>query len=165
MANLKNIVSNKSEKNTTYLTPKGLADVKSELDFLKKTKRAEIAEKIHQAREYGDLAENSEYDSAMEDQALTENRIAELENILKHVKVIAEECTSDFVVIGSTVKIDMDGEIDEFKIVGRVEANPAKKRISNESPLGMSLLGAEKGEVVEVTTPIVRYKCKVLEIR
>ncbi len=160
-----NTIPAKSVKNTTYLTAKGLAEAEAELDFLKKTKRLEIAEKIHQARQYGDLAENSEYDSAIEEQSLTENRISDLENILKKVKVIAEQHEEDFVVIGSTVKIDMDGEIDEFKIVGRVEANPAKKRISNESPLGMSLLGAKKGEVVEVTTPIVRYKCKVLEIK
>lgn len=158
------MVSAKSEKNT-YLTSKGLADAKAELAFLKKTKRAEVAEKIHQAREYGDLTENSEYDSAMEDQALTENRIAELESILKKVKIIAEEYVSDFVVIGSTVKIEIENEIDEFKIVGRVEADPSKKRISNESPLGAALLGVKKGEVIEVTTPIVKYKCKVLEIK
>lgn len=158
------MVSRKSPKNT-YLTSQGLADAKAELDFLKKTKRAEIAEKIHQAREYGDLTENSEYDSAIEEQSLVENRISELENILKSAKVIAEKHAEDFVVIGSTVKIDMDGEVDEFTIVGRVEANPAKKRISNESPLGTALLGVKKGETVEVTTPIVRYKCKVLEIK
>ena len=149
----------------TYLTPKGLSEAKFELENLKKNKRAEIAERIHQAREYGDLTENSEYDQAMEDQSMVENRIAELEGILKNAKVIEEKHTSDFVVIGSTVKIEMDDEIDEFTIVGRVEADPSKKRISNESPLGTSLLGAKKGEVVEVTTPIVRYKCKVLEIR
>lgn len=159
-----NTASTKSQKNT-YLTPKGLADAKAELDHLKKNKRLEIAEKIHQAREYGDLTENSEYDSAMEDQALTENRIAVLESILKNAKVIVDDQTEDFVVIGSTVRIDMDGELDEFKIVGRVEADPSKKRISNESPLGTALLGATKGEEVEVTTPIVRYKCKVLEIK
>jgi len=159
-----NTVFAKSVKNT-YLTAKGLVDAKAELAFLKKTKRAEIAEKIHQAREYGDLTENSEYDSAIEDQALTENRIAELESILKRVKIIAEEYNSDFVVIGSTVKIEIEDEIDEFKIVGRVEADPSKKRISNESPLGSALLGAKKGEAVEVTTPIVKYKCKVLEIK
>lgn len=158
------MVSKKGSK-TNYLTPTGLADAKAELEFLKKTKRVEIAEKIHQAREYGDLAENSEYDSAMEEQSLTENRISELENILKSVKVISESHIEDFVVLGSTVKIDMDGEVDEFKIVGRVEADPAKKRISNESPLGTALLGAKEGEVVEVTTPIVRYKCKVLEVK
>lgn len=154
----------KINKNT-YLTSKGLAETQIELDFLKKVKRSEIAEKIHQAREYGDLTENSEYDSAMEEQALIENRIVELENILKSVKVIDNIHTEDFVVIGSTVKIDMDGEIDQFTIVGRVEADPAKKRISNESPLGTALLGSKKGEEVEVTTPIVRYKCKVLEIK
>ncbi len=156
-----------SVRNTksTYVTSKGLTQVKTEFEFLKKDKRAEIAERIRQAREYGDLTENSEYDSAMEDQSLMENRIAELEEILKSAKVITEKHTQDFVVIGSTVKIEMDDGIDEFTIVGRVEADPSKKRISNESPLGMSLLGAKKGEEVEVTTPIVRYKCKVLEIR
>lgn len=158
------MASQKSTKNT-YLTSKGLVDAKIELDFLIKTKRIEIAGKINQAREYGDLAENSEYDSALGEQGLIENRIAELESILKSVKVIAEQHTNDFVVIGSTVKIEMDDGIDEFTIVGRVEADPAKKRISNESPLGIVLLGAKKGEVVEVATPIVRYKCKVLEIK
>ena len=150
---------------SVYLTQQGLSDAKAELEHLKKTKRAQIAERIHQAREYGDLAENSEYDAAMEEQALTENRITELENILKGAKVIAQERTSDFVVIGSTIKREMDDEIDEFTIVGRVEADPSKKRISNESPLGEALLGTKAGEIVEVTTPIVKYKCKVLEIR
>ena len=159
--------SNKSPKSVKniYLTAEGLIDVKAELEYLKKTKRVQIAEKIHQAREYGDLAENSEYDAAMEEQALAENRITELEAILKSAKVIAKATDSQFVVIGSTVRIEMDDGIDEFMIVGRVEADPSKKRISNESPLGQVLLGAQKGEVVEVTTPIVRYKCKVLEIK
>lgn len=149
----------------TYLTPKGLSEAKAELEYLKKTKRSQIAERIHQAREYGDLTENSEYDSAMEDQALMESRIIELEKILKDAKVISNNLENDFVVIGSTVKIEMDREVDEFTIVGRVEADPAKKRISNESPLGSALLGAKKGEEVEVATPIVRYKCKVLDIK
>ncbi len=154
----------RSQKNT-YLTQKGLSEAKLELENLKKNKRAEIAQRIQQAREYGDLTENSEYDQAMDDQGMVENRIAELEVILKNPKVIEEKRGSDFVVIGSTVKIEMDDGIDEFTIVGRVEADPSKKRISNESPLGASLLGAKKGEEVEVTTPIVRYKCKVLEIK
>lgn len=157
-------VSVRNIKNT-YLTSQGLSEVKTEFDFLKKEKRAEIAERIRQAREYGDLTENSEYDSAMEDQSLMENRIAELEEILKHAKVIVGKNQEDFVIIGSTVKIEMDDGIDEFTIVGRVEADPSKKRISNESPLGSVLLGTKKGEVVEVTTPIVRYKCKVLDIK
>ena len=156
--------ASKFAKKSVYLTPTGLAEAKAELEFLKKNKRAEIAERIHQAREYGDLTENSEYDSAMEDQSLIENRISQLENILKSVKIIDSEHDNEFVVIGSTVKVEMDEEIDEFTIVGRVEADPAKKRMSNESPLGSALLGAKKGEEVEVATPIVRYKCKVLEI-
>lgn len=149
----------------TYLTQKGLLETKLELEQLKKVKRAEIAQRIQQAREYGDLTENSEYDQAMDDQGMVENRIAELEIILKTPKVIEEKHNSDFVVIGSTVKIEMDDGIEEFTIVGRVEADPSKKRISNESPLGQAILGAKKGEEVEVTTPIVRYKCKVLEIK
>lgn len=159
-----NVNPNRVKKNV-YLTAKGLSDAKAELEFLKHTKRAQIAEIIHQAREYGDLAENSEYDAALEEQAMAESRILELENILKSAKVIIEEHNNEFVVIGSTVKIEMDDGIDEFTIVGRVEADPSKKRISNESPLGQALVGAKKGEVVEVATPIVRYKCKVLEIK
>ena len=158
------IFANKTMKNI-YLTAQGLSDAKEELAFLKNTKRSQIAEIIHQAREYGDLAENSEYDAALEEQAMIENRIAELENICKDARVIVNKSQQDFVVIGSTVKIEMDDGIDEFTIVGRVEADPAKKRISNESPLGIALLGAKKGEEVEVATPIVRYKCKVLEIK
>lgn len=149
-----------------YLTAKGLAEAKSELEFLKKSKRSQIADRIHQAREYGDLAENSEYDAALEEQSLTENRIGELENILKGARVIEEKTNNHaFVVIGSTVKIDMDDGVEEFTIVGRVEADPSQKRISNESPLGSALIGAKVGEEVEVATPIVRYKCKVLEIK
>jgi len=161
----KNISSSNLRSKSVFLTAKGLADAKIELDYLKKTKRAQIAERIHQAREYGDLTENSEYDIAVEDQSLIENRIGELENIVRDAKVIPNNHTQDFVVIGSTVKIEMDDGIDEFTIVGRVEADPAKKRISNESPLGSVLIGARKGEVVDVATPIVRYKCKVLEIK
>jgi transcription elongation factor GreA len=152
-------------KKSTYVTSSGLEEIKKELQNLKSVKRLEIAERIQKAREYGDLSENSEYDAALEDQNLIENRIAELEETLKSIKVIAAKHTNDFVVIGSTVKVEMDGEIDEFTIVGRVEADPSKKRISNESPLGSVLLGTKVGEEVEVTTPIVRYKCKVLDIK
>jgi len=157
----------KSTRHTknVYVTSKGLVEARSELEYLKKTKRREIADRIRQAREYGDLAENSEYDVAIEEQNLVENRISHLESILKGAKVISKQVNNVFVMIGSTVKVEMEGEIDEFAIVGRVEADPSKKKISNESPLGQALLGAKKGEQVEVTTPIVRYKCKVLEIK
>ncbi len=148
-----------------YVTSKGLSEAQAELEHLKKIKLPEIAVKIQQAREYGDLSENSEYDAAIAEQSLTENRINELESVIKSAKVIADNHQNDFVVIGATVRVQMDGETDEFTIVGRLEADPAKKRISNESPLGSALLGAKEGEEVEVTTPIVRYKCKVLEVK
>lgn len=148
-----------------YLTAQGLEEARRELDFLQTTKRAQIAERISRAREFGDISENAEYDAALDEQALIENRIVYLENVLKNVKIISQTPKSDFVVIGSTVKVEMNEGIDEFTIVGKVEASPAKKRISNESPLGAALLGGKTGEVVEVTTPIVRYKCKILEIK
>lgn len=148
-----------------YLTPQGLEDTKSELEYLKNTKRSQVAERIQRARDFGDVIENAEYDAALEEQALVESRIIHLEEVLGNAQVINEKPANDFVVIGSTVKVEMDGEIDEFKIVGKIEANPSKKKISNESPLGATLLGAKAGEVIEVVTPIVRYKCKVLNIK
>lgn len=153
-----------NKKKKSYVTSKGLSEAKNELEYLRKTKRGEIAERIQRAREYGDLSENSEYDVVVEEQAIVENRIGELEELLKSAEIIKVE-KSDFIMIGSTVSVEMEGEVDEFTIVGRMEADPSKKRISNESPLGSSLLGAKVGESVEVTTPIVRYKCKVLEIK
>lgn len=155
-----------AKNSNVFVTEKGLKKAKDELGHLKNVKRAEVTVRIQRAREFGDVTENSEYDAAMDEQALVENRIVELEKIVKSAKVISASSTrSDFVIIGSTVAVEMDGEIDEFTIVGRVEADPSKKRISNESPVGSALLGAKVGESVEVATPIVRYKCKVLEIK
>ncbi len=151
--------------NKVYLTSHGLEESRSELEFLKNSKRSQIADRIQKAREFGDISENAEYDAALDEQALVENRIVYLEDVLKNAKVIDRVSKSDFVVIGSTVQVEMDGEIDQFTIVGKVEANPAKKMISNESPLGSAILGAKMREVVEIATPIVRYKCKILQIR
>lgn len=149
-----------------YFTPKGLEEAKIELNHLIKVRRLEVADRIEKAREYGNLAENSEYDAALEEQIMVENRITELEDLLKGAQVIKTTVSKpDFVVIGSTIKVQMEGDMDEFTIVGRMEADPSKKRISNESPLGAALLGAKNGETVKVTTPIVRYKCKILEIK
>lgn len=148
-----------------YFTPKGLEEAQEELLFLKNTKRAQVTDRIQKARDFGDISENAEYDAALDEQALVENRISYLEEVLRNAKVITEDHKSDFVVIGSTVTVEMDGEIDEFTIVGKMEANPAKKMISNESPLGSAILGIKAGETVEVATPIVKYKCKVLKIK
>lgn len=150
---------------SVYLTSEGLSDAKKELLYLKNEKKLEVAERIQNAREDGGTNENSEYEAALEEQTMLENRINELEKVIHSARVIKDEVKSDIVTIGSTIKVEMDGVIDEFTIVGRVEANPAKKKISNESPVGAALLGAKKGEVVDVATPIVRYKAKVLEIK
>lgn len=159
------IVKTIAAAQSIYFTPKGLEEAKEELAFLTTTKRFQITERISQAMDFGSVSENAEYDAALEEQTLVENRIAYLENVLKHAKVISESSGGNLVVIGSKVAVEMDGEIDEFKIVGKVEANPAQKMISNESPLGAALLGAKIGETVEVATPIVCYRCKVLKIK
>ncbi|MDP3724344.1 MAG: transcription elongation factor GreA [bacterium] len=149
------------------LTQDGLGRLQKEYANLVELKRPKVVARIQRAREFGDISENSEYEAAREEQAFMEGRIQELEEILKRAQVIAHVPTKKpgFVVIGSTVKVEVDGEIDEFMIVGSLEADPMKGKISNESPAGMALLGAKVGDVVEVTTQIVRTKYKVLEIR
>lgn len=161
MATLKRAVLRPTKN--IYLTSKGLEDAKTELNFLRKTKRQEIVERIKQAREFGDVSENSEYNAALEEQQLVEARIEELEKVLREAKII-ESSQNEIVSIGSTVKVKIGPEVNEFTIVGRVEADPSKKKISDESPLGKVLLGKKTGEEVEVITPDVRYKCKILEI-
>ena len=147
------------------LTRQGLASLKSEYDELTKVKRTQITQRIQTAREFGDLAENSEYDAAKEEQSLLETRIAQLEDVLKRAQIIEPVKKADFVVIGSTIVVEIEGEKDEFTIVGTIEADPSKKKISNESPVGTAMLGAKVGEVVEVVTSIIRAKYKILEIK
>ena len=147
------------------LTRQGLTSLKSEYDELTKVKRAQIIKRIQIAREFGDLSENSEYDAAKEEQSLLETRIVQLEDVLKRAQIIERVQKADFVVIGSTIVVEIDGEKDDFTIVGTMEADPSKKKISNESPVGTAMLGAKLGEVVEVVTPIIRAKYKILEIK
>ena len=147
------------------LTKDGFAQIKQEHDVLVNTKRVEIADRINRAREFGDLAENSEYDAAKEEQSLLEARISELEAALHGAKVIEEAAKTDFVVIGSTITVEIDGQTDEFTVVGTMEADPAKRKISNESPVGQALLGAKIGDIVEVTTSIIKANYKVLQIK
>ncbi|MFA5932908.1 MAG: transcription elongation factor GreA [Microgenomates group bacterium] len=148
-----------------YLTPQGLQDAKNELDYLITDKRVQVAERIQRARDFGDVSENSEYDSALEEQTLVENRIAYLEDAIGNAQLIEHVLTNDTVVIGSVVKVNMDGTVDEYTIVGKVEANPSKKKISNESPVGSALLGARIGEEVMISTPGSSFKAKVLQIK
>ncbi len=149
------------------LTNEGLKKLEEELEYLKVEKRKEIAEKIKGALSFGDLSENSEYDEAKNEQALVEARIIDIENRLKRVKVIdEEEITTNAVHIGSKVKIkDIEfDEICEYKIVGSSEADPINGKISDESPVGMGLLGHEVGDKVEVETPGGIMEYEILEI-
>ncbi len=151
----------------TVLTPEGVAKLEQELHHLKAVRRREVAERIKQAIAFGDISENSEYDEAKNEQAFIEGRIVTLENMLKNAKIIdSEDISTDVVSIGSTVKL-LDVEFDdviEYTIVGSAEANPAKNKISNESPVGRALIGKAKGEDVDVAVPDGVIKFKILEI-
>ena len=150
------------------LTYEGLQTLESELHNLKVVKRKEVAQKIKEAREQGDLSENAEYDAAKDEQRDIEARIDEIEKILKNAEVVVEEEVDlDKISVGCRVKI-LDMEYDEeldYKIVGSTEANSLKGKISNESPVGKALLGAKVGEVVTVETQAGDLNYKVLEIQ
>ncbi len=150
------------------LTYEGLQKLESELHNLKVVKRKEVAQKIKEAREQGDLSENAEYDAAKDEQRDIEARIDEIEKILKNAEVVVEEEVDlDKISVGCRVKI-LDMEYDEeldYKIVGSTEANSLKGKISNESPVGRALLGAKVGEVVTVETQAGDLNYKVLEIQ
>ena len=150
------------------LTREGKLELENELDTLKNVTRKEVSEKIKEARSFGDLSENAEYDEAKNAQAENEVKIAELENKLRHAKIIDEkEIDTDTVQIGNTVKV-LDVEFDEeieYTIVGSTEVNLAENKISNESPLGAALLGAKKKQTVEVNAPAGIMKYKILDIK
>lgn len=157
-----------SQAKKFIMTYEGVKKLEEELEYLKTVKRKEITEKIKVALGYGDLSENSEYDEAKNDQAFTEGRIIQLENMLKNAVVVDEsEIPKDKVSVGSIVKV-MDYEFDEeveYTIVGSAEADPMNFKISNESPVGSALLGKKVGDVVEVAVPSGVSKFEVLEIR
>ena len=156
------------EEKEVILTKEGYDKLEEELNFLKTGKRAEIADRIKVALGFGDLSENSEYDEAKNAQAENEVRIAELENKLRHAKIIDEkEIDTETFQIGNIVKV-LDMEFDEkieYTIVGSTEVDLASNKISNESPLGSALLGARKNEVVEVNAPAGIIKYKILAIK
>ena len=150
------------------LTPDGYKKMTDELDYLKNTKRVEVKESLAIARSFGDLSENSEYDEAKNEQAKVESRINELEEILKNVVIVNEdELSGDTVNLGMTVKV-YDEEFDEeveYNIVGSNEADPLKNNISDQSPIGIALLGKHVDETVEDEAPSGVIKLKILEIK
>ena len=155
------------EEKKNLLTYAGLKKLEEELHDLKVVKRKEVAEKIKEAREQGDLSENAEYDAAKDEQRDIEARIEEIEKILKNAEVVVEdEVDLDRISVGCKVKVhDYDFEEDmELKIVGSTEANSLEGKISNESPVGKALIGAQKGQTVQVEMPSGVMEYKVLEI-
>ena len=150
------------------LTPEGYEKLKDEIEYLKNDKRREVAERIRIAREFGDIAENAEYDDAKNEQAMVEQRIAMLEERLVSARVITKkDIAKDVVSVGSKVKLrDVAAkQTVEYHIVGSAEADPAENRLSNESPVGKAILGHKKGEIVEVAAPRGALKFKILDIK
>ena len=150
------------------LTPEGYEKLRKEIDLLRGDKRREVAERIRVAREFGDIAENAEYDDAKNEQAMLEHKIAQLEDRLLTARVITKkEISKDSVSIGSRVRLrDVAAkQTFEYHIVGSAEANPAENKLSNESPVGKAIMGHKKGETVEVSAPRGSLKFKILEIK
>ena len=157
-----------AEEKSTILTQSGLKKMQEQLDYLISVKRNEISEQIAIARGFGDLSENAEYDEAKKEQAKVEAEITRLQNTIRTAQVVADdEITTEKVSIGTTVKvkdIEMDEEV-EYAIVGANEADPFNNRISVESPVGAGLIGAKKGETVQIQVPTGILSFKVLGIR
>ncbi len=138
---------------THYITAEGLEKIKAELQELKTTKRKQIAERIKEAKELGDLSENAEYVDAKDEQAFAEGHILELEELVKNSSVIKNQSGGSTAQVGSRVVVKGPAGEQTFSIVGSNEADPAKGKISNESPLGQALAGKREGETVKVQTP------------
>lgn len=149
------------------LTADGLRKLEEELDELKSHRRGQVAERIKQAIDYGDISENSEYEDAKNEQAFVEGRILQLEKMLRNAKLIEDaDVKTDTVTIGSRVLLrDIEDDVDvEYTIVGSAEADPAQHRISNASPVGKALLGKPRGTVVDIQVPAGKIQYKVLDI-
>lgn len=150
------------------MTPEGFKKLKDEIELLSTERRRDIAERIRVAREFGDIAENAEYDTAKNDQAHLEARIAMLEERLANARVVTKkEIKTGEVSIGTKVRLrDVKAnKTFEYHIVGSAEANPAENKLSNESPVGKAIMGRKKGETVEVAAPRGKLKFKIMDIK
>ena len=149
----------------TVLTPQGLVDLKAKIELLRTERRREVAQRIKEAREFGDISENSEYDDAKNEQAMLEKQISDLEEKLRGARVIDEkQVDTDVVGVGVTVHVK-DQKTDKsskYRIVGSAEADPAESKLSNESPVGKALLGHKRGETI--TVPVPRGPARKLKI-
>ena len=149
------------------MTLAGKQKLEQELEHLKTVKRKDVVERIKIARSFGDLSENSEYDSAKEEQAFVEGRITTLENMIRNAKIIEEDVSSDTVALGRTVTFQElpDGDEESYSIVGSAEADPFEGKISNDSPIAKSLMGKKVGEVVSVQTPGGEMSVRITSIK
>jgi transcription elongation factor GreA len=151
---------------TSFLTQEGYRKLQDELEFLRTKKRQEIADRLHEAMEGGELIENAEYEAAKNEQAFVEGRIKELEILLATARIVDERTVSaDVIQVGSKVSVQEEGSDPEFyTIVGAAEANPSEGRISNESPLGKALLNHKVGDSVKVDAPAGSFVVKILKV-
>lgn len=151
-------------KKDFYLTQEGITKLREELEDLVSTQRAKIAARLKEAKEYGDLSENAQWDDAKDQQAFVEGRISEIETILKHAVMIEPAKTKGIVGLGSIVHVELEDGVQRYTIVGSTEANPEEGRISNESPIGQALIGKKPGEQVEVAVPSGSMTYKITKI-
>ena len=160
-------MSEQENANKTVVSAEGLRQMEEKLKYMTTVRRAEVAEHLNIARGFGDLSENAEYDEAKDEQAKLEADIVELEAALRNVIVIDGEISTDAVNVGTTVRVLYldDSEEEEFTIVGARESDPMNNKISNESPVGVALLGHKSGETVSVEAPDGVYELKILEIK
>ncbi len=157
-----------ADEKRNIMTEEGLRKLQEQLDFLVGVRRNEVAHKIEVARGFGDLSENAEYDEAKKEQGQLEEEIARLTKVISTAVVVADsEISTDKVSVGTTVKVqDVDsGDVYEYAIVGAEEADPYEDKISNESPVGAGLMGAAKGQTVEIEVPMGLLRYKVLDIK
>ena len=147
-----------------YVSAEGLKKLQAELEDLRTTKRAEVAQRIHAAMEFGDYSENSELEQAKNDQAFLEGRIMTLEQTIKNAQLIDDKAKYDLVEVGSHVTIESDGGKEKYVIVGSAEASPGEGKISNESPVGRALMGHKAGETVRMSVPAGTIEMKILTV-
>ncbi len=148
------------------LTREGFEKLKAEIEDMQTVRRHEVAERIKEAREFGDISENSEYDDAKNEQAMLEAKIAQLEERLRDATVIeTDEISTDVVALGSTVDLETPAGKATYQVVGSAESDPDQNRLSNESPIGRAIMGKKKGETVPVVTPGGPIKVKIVKIK
>ncbi|EZH67948.1 transcription elongation factor GreA [Bacillaceae bacterium JMAK1] len=156
-----------AEDKKYYMTEEGLQKLEDELEHLKTTRRQEVVERIKLARDFGDLSENSEYDTAKEDQAFIEGRINQIENMIRNSVIIEDDGNNDEVSLGKSVTFKElpDGDEEVYTIVGSAESDPLEGKISNDSPMAQSLLGKRVGDVANVSTPGGDMEVEIINIQ